>query len=331
MTNRPFGATVRDFSKTTAAREFLKSKFRFDAIPRPNLSPIETDVNIPPNLLGATFDYLLLLLIERCNPDFVFQVSFSDKFKDGRSKLGRALKDYFQTGTLSDLLVDELISYGEAHQKSFQKPLQRNKLIISDSLRSELRRMHQLAAKIDWHVKGSFHQGWLTGGHFMNARPDLILDNRLLEVKAVKDAKHHDEYLAQLFSYYLMSPSSLERHLMSIDNLDEVGLYYARHGALITCKITDAVRFPLAHLKRIDFDFQVEFQYWRGGVHPLQTNLQLSTKELEQRRWMLFNEALSNVRPKPDWLKKALEKRFRVTKQGFVPRQIKIPMDFLIG
>jgi hypothetical protein len=248
MTNRPFGPTVRDFSKTTAAREFLKAKFKFEAILRPNLSPLKADENIPANLLGATFDYLLLLLIERCNPNFTFQSSFSENFKDGRSRLGKALKEYFKTGTLSDLLVDELLSYGEAHQKSFQKPLRRNKFIISDSLRSELRRMHLLAAKIDWDIKKSFQQGWLRSGHLMNARPDLVLDNKLFEVKSVKDAKHHDEYLSQLFSYYIISQSSREQHLMS---LDEVGLYYARHGVLTKSKISEAIRFPLAHLNSL--------------------------------------------------------------------------------
>jgi hypothetical protein len=64
MTNRSFGPTVHDFSKTTAAHEFLKAKFKFEAILRPNLSPLTADVNIPANLLGTTFDYLLLLLIE---------------------------------------------------------------------------------------------------------------------------------------------------------------------------------------------------------------------------------------------------------------------------
>ena len=313
MTNRPFGQTVRDFSKTTAAREFLKTKFKFEAIPSPNLSPLTTDVNIPANLLGTTFDYLLLLLIERCNPNFRFQLSFSENFKNGRSELGQALKEYFRTETLSDLFVDELISFGEAHQKSFRRPLRKSTLIISDSFRSELRRMYLLAAKIDWNIKKSFQQGWLRSGHLMNARPDLVLDNKLLEVKSVTDAKRHEEYLSQLFSYYLMSQTSREQHLMS---LDEIGLYYARHGVLTRCKITEAICFPLAHLKRIAFDFEVEFQYWHDGVHPLQTNQQMSATELEQRRWMSFNDVLSSIYPKPDWLERALEKRFKRTKQG---------------
>jgi hypothetical protein len=328
MTNRPFGATIRDFSKTAVARQFLNSKFRFDAIPHPNLSPIGADENVPPNLLGATFDYLLLLLIERCNPNFIFQVSFSRKLKDGRSKSARALKDYFKTGTLSDALIDELILHGEARQKSFQQSSRGNKLIISDSLRIELRRMHQLAEKIDWQIEKSFQQGWLTGGHLMNAIPDVVLDSRLIEVKAVKDAKHHDEYLSQVFSYYIMFQFSQKRHAVS---LDDVGLYYARHGVLVKNKITEIIRFPLAHLKRIAFDYEVEFQYWRDKVHPLQPNLQMSATELEQRRWMSFNNVLSSIHPKPDWLERALKKRFKRTKQGVVPQQIKIPKDFLIG
>jgi hypothetical protein len=189
MTNRPFGPTVRDFSKTPTARNFLTTKFKFEAIPRPNLSMLQTGEDIPTNLLGATFDYLLLLLIESCNRDFKFEVSFNENFRDGRSKLGRALKDYLKTGTLNDVLIDELISYGEGHQKSFQRSSHRNKLTISDSLRNELRRMHLLATKIDWHITKSFHQGWLTSGGCMTGLPDAILDNSLFEVKAVKDSK----------------------------------------------------------------------------------------------------------------------------------------------
>jgi hypothetical protein len=93
MTNRAFGPTVRDFSKTTAARGFLKTKFKFDALPCPNLTPIKTVEGIPPNLLGATFDYVLLLLIERLNPNFQFQLRFSENFSDQRTKSGRALRD----------------------------------------------------------------------------------------------------------------------------------------------------------------------------------------------------------------------------------------------
>jgi hypothetical protein len=328
MTNRPFGSTVRDFSKTTVAREFLKTKFKFEAIVCPNLAPLKADENIPPNLLGATFDYLLLLLIERRNPHFDFVNSFSKKFKDGRSKLGRALNDYVKTEILNDVLIDELISYGEAHQKSFQKTHRRSKLVISDSLRSELKTMHQLAIKFDWNIQKSFHQGWLKGGHFMTAIPDLILDGELLEVKSVKDAKRHDEYLSQLFSYFILTPSSRPQQSTCID---EMGIYYARHGMLTKNKISQIVNFPLAHLKRVAFDFEVEFQYWRDGVHPLQLDPQIPAKEIEPRRWMAFNEALAGVYPKPDWLEKALENRFKRTKHGVTPQQIKIAANFLIA
>jgi hypothetical protein len=327
MTNRPFGSTVRDFSKTTTAREFLKTKFKFGAITRPDLLQLNVDENVSPNLLGATFDYLLLLLIERRNPNFSFDISLSENFKDSRSKLGKALKDYLKTETLSDVLIDKLISQGEARQKSFQLSSQQNKLIILDSLRNELRRMHKLAAKIDWHIEKLFQQGWLTSGRLMTAVPDLVLDKKLFEIKAVKDAKHHDEYLSQLFSYYIMSQSSRERSI----SLDEIGIYYARHGVLTKSKIIEAIRFPLAHLKRVAFNFEVEFQYWRDKIHPSQPNLQISPREIEQRRWMSFNEVLSSIHPKPDWLEKALEKRFKRTKGGIVPQQIKIPVNFLIG
>jgi hypothetical protein len=186
--------------------------------------------------------------------------------------------------------------------------------------------MHQLASKIDWRIEKSFQQDWLTSGHLMTVKPDLVLDKKLLEVKAVKDSKHHNEFLSQLFSYFMMSQSSQKHPIL----LNEIGIYYARHGVLTKNKITEVVRFPMAQLKRVAFEFEVEFQYWRDRIHPSQPNPQMSPKQIERRRWMSFNEVLSSIHPKPDWLVKALEKRFKTTKQGLVPQQIQIPANFLI-
>jgi hypothetical protein len=190
--------------------------------------------------------------------------------------------------------------------------------------------MHQLAERIDWTIKDLFPpKGWLTDGRLMNGIPDLILDTKLFEVKAVKDASRHDEYLSQLFSYFIMSRSSREKRPIIID---EVGIYYARHGVLAKNEIAKIIQSPMTHLKRIAFDFEIEFNYWRNKIHPSQQpDLQMSEKEIEQRRWMSFNEVLDGVWPKPNWLEKALEKKFKRTRQGLIPQQVKIPDNFLIG
>jgi hypothetical protein len=323
MTSRSFGLTVRDFSKTKAGRDFLTSKFKFEILPQPNFPALPENKELSSNLLGATFDYLLRLLIESRNANYKFQAPVNKECKPAR-----AVKEYYKNGVLSDALLDSLISLGEKRQRSFASSTKGNDLVASTALKNELRRIHELAQKIDWRIKILFQVGWLVSGGYMTAQPDLILDYGLYEVKATKDASHHDEHLAQVFSYYLMTQAPIRKRSQFV--LDEVGIYYARHGALVKNKISEAIRFPLTHLKRVAFDFMVGFQCYRDPVHSLQKSDNFPKAELEAKQRFSFNDVLEQIHPKPAWLEKSLKERFQYTQEGVIERHIKIPQNFLI-
>jgi hypothetical protein len=323
MTSRSFGLTVRDFSKTKAGRDFLTSKFKFEAFPQPNFPALPENKELSSNLLGATFDYLLRLLIESRNTNYKFEAPLNKECKPAR-----AVKEYYKNGILNDALLDSLISLGEKRQRSFASSTNGNNLAASTALKNELRRIHELAQKLDWRIKTLFQVGWLASGGCMAAQPDLILDCNLYEVKSTKDASHHDEHLAQVFSYYLMTQAPIQKRSQLV--LNKIGIYYARHGALVKNKISEAIRFPLIHLKRVAFDFMVEFQYYRDRVHSFQKSDNFPKAELEARQRFSFNDVLKQIHPKPAWLEKSLKERFQYTQDGVAEQRIKIPQNFLI-
>lgn len=64
------------------------------------------------------------------------------------------------------------------------------------------------------------------------ADADLILGNRLIDIKTVRSAEANRQYLWQLAGYVL---SDLE----NLYEIDEVGFYFARHGIQLTWKVND--------------------------------------------------------------------------------------------
>jgi hypothetical protein len=102
--------------------------------------------------------------------------------------------------------------------------------------------------------------------------------------------------------------------------IDELGIYYARHGVLIKQNIAELVRFPLNRVTRNAFDFAVEFSRWR-------------TKKLhgnDDNYAML--EVIRELHPRPKWVAKIL----KIRQEGFhsrthiLPQKIVLPKNFLL-
>ena len=309
-----FGPTVRDFSKSQEGRESLQALFNYDAIPSPNLTRISNDTACDKNVLGRAVEYLLQLLIERQNQKFELGFPLKRHFGNSRTKEAKEIKNYFASGELTDSLLDCLISLGKKRQEAFQRDRSKSQKNDKDGLKTELRRIHQLGSILKWNIKDSFYQGWLTDGRVVTAQADLIIDTSLLEVKTVEDARKHDEHLSQLFCYFLLSQAPMRK--LGAFKIDELGIYYARHGVLVKQNIPALVQFPLSHVTKIAFDFAVKFSQWR-------TRKELQREDNNYAMW----EVVKELNPRPAWVTKIVEKHNRkfVPETFFTRKPIQIP------
>jgi hypothetical protein len=299
-----FGPTVRDFSKSQEGRESLQALFNYDVIPGPNLTRISNDTACDKNVLGRAVEYLLQLLIERQNQNFEFGFPLKRHFGDSRTKEAKEIKSYFASGELTDRLLDCLISLGRKRQKAFQTARSKSKSDTKDGLKIELRRIHQLASVLKWNLRDSFYQGWLTDGRVVAAQADMIIDTSLLEVKTVEDARKHDEHLSQLFCYFLLSQAPMRK--LGAFKIDELGIYYARHGVLVKQSVPALVRFPLRRAARVAFDFAVQFSQWR-------TRRMLQREDNNYAIW----EVVQELNPRPAWVTKMVEKHSKIVQENF--------------
>jgi hypothetical protein len=319
-----FGPTVRDFSKSQEGRECLTALFNYNAIPSPNLTRINSATVFDRNVLGRAVEYLLQLLIERQNENFEFEFRLKRHFGDSRTKEAKEIKRYFVSGEPAGKLLEYLISLGNERQKAFQTTRSKSKSDGDDELKTELRRIHQLASNLKWSIKNSFYQGWLTDGRIVTAQADLIIDASLIEVKATEDARKHDEHLSQLFCYFLLSQAPMRK--LGAFVIDELGIYYARHGVLVKQKVPALVRFPLSRVARVAFDFAVEFSQWRTR----------RTLQREDNNYAIW-EVVQELSPRPAWVTKIVEKHSKIVQENFHSRKpmqiqipkINLPKDFL--
>lgn len=176
---------------------------------------------------------------------------------------------------------------------------------------------------LKWNIKDSFYQGWLTDGRVVTAQADLIIDTSLLEVKTVEDARKHDEHLSQLFCYFLLSQAPMRK--LGAFKIDELGIYYARHGVLVKQSIPALVQFPLSRVTKIAFDFAVKFSQWR-------TRKELQREDSNYALW----EVVKELNPKPAWVTKIVEKHSKNIQENFHSRKlpqipkVNLPKNFLL-
>jgi hypothetical protein len=318
-----FRSTIRDFSKSEEGRRSLETLFRYEALPNPKLARIINNSVFAKDVLGRTFEYLLQLLIERQNPNFEFEVPFKERFGDSRSKEVREIKNYFESGETTDKLLKCLIALGNERQKAFQLVRSKSKKVVQDGLEIELRRIHELASILKWAVKDLFYRGWLTDGRVVTAEADLIIDASLIEVKATEDSHKHDEHLSQLFSYFLLSQAPMRK--LGAFVIDELGIYYARHGVMVKQSVPELVRFPLSRVTRVAFDFAVEFSQWRPRK-------MLHEEDNNYAMWELVQE----LYPRPAWVTKIVERHRKNLQENFHSRKlpqipkVNLPKNFLL-
>jgi hypothetical protein len=312
-----FGRTIRDFSKSVVGQELLSRYFWFERFPGPHPSElIQFPQFTDPNLLGAAVDLMLALLVERRNPQFRFDRP-AVTLPDRRTRAGKAIRAYMSGGEVSDEFLNLLIRCGARRQRSFSQLPTIRKPRPSDDLRVALRRVHDSASRFDWTVRQFLYRGFLTSSTLLSAEADLILDSTLVEVKTVKDIKHHQEHTSQLLAYYLVSQAPVVKQRDF--RIDHLGIYYSRQGQFLKCPVSHLIRFPVARLKRCAFDYLVEFQFWRECPAPIG----LSKSSTEHLRNLSLRQLLMEVSPSAPWIAEAL-------KRGPKSKRITVPDSFLL-
>jgi hypothetical protein len=327
--SRPFGATIRDYAKSQAGKAFLSEQFNLGEFSCP---PLQRAVEFPsacdPNILGAAFDQLLLFVVERQSKSLKFEHPLLRSLPDRRCSEARNIKRYMTSGELSNGLLDYLVRSAVAHQKSYSIKHGRGKTIPFIEFQTALKSLHDIAIRLDWSAKQLLYHGFLTSLSNFAVRADLILDDTLVEVKCTKDAQHHSEHVAQLLAYYLVSQSPTRKPCEF--QIDELAIYYARHGVLVKRAVASLLRFPKKHLKRVAFDFLVGFEFWREYGRLTEVSAGRMSKFSDTS----FNQTLKAVYPRPDWLAARLESEAaRVQKANAATRQsnrILIPDGFLV-
>jgi hypothetical protein len=315
--------TIRDFSKSREGREHLSGLFNYDSWPRPSLRSILPNRQISATVLGRAFEIVLRLLIERLNSEFNFPVSLKERELVSRSKHRCLLDDFRRTGELTDDLANHVLRLANLQQKSFKTSRINTKFQPGDEEVIELRRMYELALRHGWQIQCSFHSGKVAGG-FVAAEVDLLMDGRLIEIKSVENDAKHDEHLSQLFSYFLLTQAPI-RSFGSFD-VEELGIYYARHGVLVTRPVATLLRFLPQSMKRVAFDFILKFSCWK---HMKGCDAS-DAAECDFAERLALIETLREVRPTPTWAREALKNSFVRSQSGHQsPQRIILPNDFL--
>lgn len=244
---------LRDKLKTEFARPAFNLKVDIKAAPLTNNNGI----------VGTAFDYLMRFYLQQHNKNTFIQrdtwvaddsykklinfFSKSDKYK-ALSKIIIAQYDqtktnyskYISDGQLTDSLIANTIFLAKLdcgfragivgqnfdnHDPEDVKDLR--------SLISIVDKKH-FTAKHKCYLNPTFGKGSILVG---GADADLIIDNTLIDIKATKYLKLEREHLNQVIGYYILSLIGGVNDNPNDKPIENIGLYFARHGELWTLPI----------------------------------------------------------------------------------------------
>lgn len=203
-------------------------------------------------LVGTAFDYVLRFWLEHRYPGV--------DSKQWVAHQGVSLS-YLLEDNDADRGIDEAISRAEEHHEAY---------LESGKITDELLGATLDLAKLDWIYRagqlpddlGEYQQGdiddlrtlveiipeteFTSADHLLlnptfgsasrlvsGADADIVLDNTLIDLKTVKDAKLKPDYWRQLVGYLVLA-NIATNELPEMPRFDQVGIYFSRHGHLWT-------------------------------------------------------------------------------------------------
>lgn len=265
----------------------IKDKFRewffkphFIKKGRPIIHPLMSN---NPSLVGTAFDYLFRFYIMFMNPRAVsdtwvaekvlrnvsrrlnegFYTSKSEKkglkawLKEGTTLLNRAKENhanYIEDGVLTSELLESCLHLAKIG--SLYTPSGYIKSRVQDV---DSRDVEELKALINGVKEDKFkakelcilNPGFtntviITG---IGGEADLLLDDKLIDIKTIKDLRFDREIFNQIMGYYLLSKIGGIDHAPKNYNIQKIGVYYPRHEYLHIVDIEDI--FDLNNLGEI--------------------------------------------------------------------------------
>lgn len=242
---------LRDKLKTEFARPAFNLKTDIKAVPLTNNNGI----------VGTAFDYLLRFYLQHHNKSTFIQretwnaddsykklinfFSKSDKHR-ARSKIIIAQYDqtktnyskYISDGHLTDSLIANTIFLAklESYFRGGSQNIDNHDPEDVKDLRSLISLVDKthFTAKHRCYLNPTFGEGSILVD---GADADLIIDNTLIDIKTIKHLKLEREHLDQILCYYILSLIGGVNNNPNEKPIENIGLYFARHGELWTLPI----------------------------------------------------------------------------------------------
>lgn len=217
-------------------------------------------------LVGAAFDYLLRFYLERLNvgsktsewaaEEGVMLLGFiegsSDTYEKAKSYLADARKlyqSYIQNGFLTDELISAALCL--AHLEAARRGGAFNEaslMTLDERDIADLRELMSLVQEQDFKSRRACYLNPTFGSTRSNV--DLIIDDKLIDIKTIKDLVLDRRHLHQLVHYYiLLSLGGIDvgrkrsiNYFEEVCEVNHICIYFSRHGYLHTMKITDLIK-----------------------------------------------------------------------------------------
>jgi len=244
--------------------KFLKT------ITRPNFK-LDRPILAPPltanyQLIGIAFDYLLRFYLERINvgsgtSEWAAEEGVilldplegtSDTYEKAKTHLDDVRKLY-QSYIQNGLLTDELLSAALclAHLEGTRRSGSFHEAVLKTLDEKDVAVLGELLSLVqqqDFTARKACYLNPTFGSTRSDA--DLIIDDKLIDIKTTKDLVLDRRHLHQLVHYYiLLSLEGIDvggnRRINYFEDVCEVNhlcIYFSRHGYLHTMKITDLIK-----------------------------------------------------------------------------------------
>ena len=244
----------------------VKKNFR-DFYPKPPFT-VKRDIRAHPltknnSLIGTAFDYLLRFYIKRHYPysntrlwvaeeSLAFlkskskDMSYKEVYRHGVKVIKNAkanYKTYLNNGIITNELLTSVI-----HLSYLDPILRTGKIfqgmwIITGPHLDDLRNLISLVKPETFKVnKEAFlNPDFGMASKLLSADADLIIDDKLIDIKTVQDFTVTRERFNQLIGYYTLNYLMNEKNKNNRRKINHFGIYFSRHGYLHLYKVEDII------------------------------------------------------------------------------------------
>lgn len=260
---------------------------------------IESDIDIKappltkkPGLIGTAFDYLVDIHVKYYNPEAVFDNCMPEKTlsrmelllkNNDKHKLGLTIQDYNQAKSDFDFAVksfNKFLSNGKLDyhvltasvylaylDNAFYKPIyykDHRPSIENDDLKDFENMINATNFNL---FKSSSH--FLINANFneankiiAKAEADLVIDNKLVDLKTNKKLTITRDMLNQILCYYILAKiGGVSNKRIDGSSVTHIGFYFARYGKLYTYHINDLINYrKLSDVKKNQFRIFTKLQ-----------------------------------------------------------------------